>query len=331
MKQIETRITDLLLSPIAGLTGMIVGIAMLLSATGLIPESGLEADGVISGCGTVMASSTLAAILVAVFGGLVSISILSLTNRTFDIMQTTSNLYVGLFALLIASIPGALGMELDGILLLVTMMVCLMIMFTTYGRNLPYRRLFLIFVLLSAGSAMQYAFAFFIPAMLIGCHQMRCLTVKALLAALIGIITPYWILWGFGIITIDQFQPPHIGWPTPDSFSIYTLPQLIGSAGMAAIALTATIINIVKVYAQNARARAFNGILALVTIWTIAAAILDLGHLLTYVGLLAALTATQTTLFCQLNESRRSYILVLLTIALALSVFTWNLIGNSTL
>lgn len=326
MKQIETKITDLLLSPITGLTGLTVGIAMLLSATGLITGSGLEADGVIAGCRTIVASSTLTAILVGLFGGLMAISIMSLTNRTFDIMQTTSNLYVGLFALLAASIPGALGMELDGVLLLVTVMVCLMIMFTTYGRALPYRRIFLVFALLSAGSAMQYSFAFFIPAMLIGCRPMRNLSFKALLAALIGIITPYWILWGFDIISIDQFQPPYVGWPGPDSIALYSLPQLIGVGGMAAIALTATMVNIVKVYAQNARARAYNAILALATIWTIAAALLDLGHLLTYAPLIAALTAIQTTLYCQLNDSRRGYILVLLTIALALTVFTWNLI-----
>lgn len=327
MKPLEIRITSLLLSRATGMLMLLIALAMLLSGTTLLSEVPPTADSAIRGVGTVVASSRLTAILAACFSGMIAISIISLTNRSFSIMQSTSNLYVGLFALLCASIPGALGMAMDGLLVLDTVLLCLMIMYTTYGRLAPTRRIFLVFTLLSAGSALQYAFAAFIPAMLIGCRQMRCLNLRAILAALIGIITPYWILLGFGIISIDSFQPPHIGWPTPESLTQYSLPQIIAALGIMLIAIATTLYNLVRVYGQNAKTRAFNGILAMLTFWTVAVALLDLGHLMTYIPLLAAFTAMHVTLYSHLDAYRRPYIVIIATILLSLTVFTWNLIN----
>lgn len=306
---------------------LLAGVIMLLSGASLVdaPQQA-EADCALRGIGTLAAESKLSAMLLAAVAGLFAISIMSMTNRTFDIMQTTSNLYTGLFAMLAASLPGALGLAMDGVLLLVTILFCLMFMYTTYGRPSSTRRVYLIFTLLSAGAALQYSFAFYIPVMILGCRQMRCYSLRAILASIFGLITPYWILWGFSLITLDQFQPPHIGWPTPASLDLYSAQQIAGAGAMMIFALTATLYNLVKMYGKNARLRAFNGLLASLTLWTILAAIVDIGHLTTYMPLLAALTAINLTLYNQLGQQHRSYILVLLSVMISLSVFTWNLL-----
>lgn len=328
MKQTELQIADFIQSRGTALLMLIVGLAMLLSGSSLLPQSSSTGvDSALQGVGPVIASSYFKAVMAALAGGFFAISVMSLTNRTFAIMQSTSNLYVGLFALLAASMPGALGMGLDGTLLMATVLFCLMFMYTTYGRPSSTRRIYLVFTLLSAGSAIQYAFALYIPLMLIGCRQMRCFSLRSILAMLFGLITPYWIMWGFGLITLDRFTAPQIGWPTLDAVDRYSLPQLLGAAGMMVIAVATTLYNVVRIFGQNARTRAINGLLALTTLWTILTAIVDLGHLTVYMPLLAALTAINLTLYNHLGQQHRSYIAVALAVLLAITTFTWNLLG----
>lgn len=325
MKQIEQQIEAFLQSRATVLLMLIAGVLILLSGIGLQPETaGSAGDSVIKGFGPIAAASKVSAILYALLGGVIAIGIMSLTNRTFDIMQSTSNLYVGLFVLLCASMPGALGMSMEGVILMVTLLFCLMFMYTTYGRPTSTRRIYLVFTLLSFGATFQYAFSFYIPMMLIGCSQMRNFSLRSTLAMIFGLITPFWILGGFGLISLDQFQLPRIGWPTLTNIAEFSAPELLGAGGMILLAIVSTSYNVVRVFGQNAQTRARNGLLALTTLWTIFLIIIDLGHLNVYTPLLAALSAINLTLYTHLARQQRAYILVLLAILLSLTTFAWN-------
>ena len=72
------------------------------------------------------------------------------------------------------------------------------------------RRVFLVFFMLSSAVSVQYAFIIYIPVFLIACAQMRIFTLRTVLASLLGLITPWWILIGGGIVAPSDFHLPEL-------------------------------------------------------------------------------------------------------------------------
>lgn len=323
MKTVEANITTFLSSGFCALLLTLIAMAMLWSGLSMtVPPPVIST--VIGQTPPMASHSAFSAIALATAAIVLASGIMMLTNRIFNILRTSSKLFVGIFALAVAATPGAAGLSAAGITLCVVMLMCLMIMYTTYQRTSSNRRIFLVFAIITACSCADGAFAFYLPVMFIGCAQMRCLSFRGFLAAMIGIVTPLWILWGFSVITIADIMLPQVSLPSVATFASYTLAQHTAIATMLILSFTVTLINVIKVYGFNARTRAFNGILATLTMWTIAFTITDYGHALSYMPLLCALGAMQLTLWFRIAAKNRSYIGVMLTIALLLFVFVCN-------
>ncbi len=326
MKTVEANITTFLSNGFCALLLTLIAMAMLWSGLSLT-EPPAAISTVIGPAPAMSSPSAFSAAALATAAIVVSSGIMMLTNRIFNILRTSSKLFVGIFALAVAATPGAAGLSAAGITLCAVMLLCLMVMYTTYQRTSSNRRIFLVFAIITACSCADGAFAFYLPVMFIGCAQMRCLSFRGFLAAMIGIITPLWILWGFSVISIADIMLPQISLPSAATFASYSLAQHTAIATMLIMSFTVTLLNIIKVYGFNARTRAFNGILATLTMWTIAFTITDYGHALTYMPLLSALSAMQLTLWFRIAAKSRSYIGVLLTIALLIFVFVCNTTG----
>lgn len=297
---------------------------MLWSGNSFAPPETASVNSSVSWMSRPVVNSFGMAALLSSLALLISGGIMALNDRSFNILRSPARMDVGLFVFAACAASGALGFSMTGCILCVTVLLCLMIMYTTYYRVNANRRVFLVFFLLSAGSVLQYSFAAFIPVMLVGCRQMRCLNFRSVLAAIIGIVTPYWILWGFGVMSIDDFMPPRIVWPSLSVFSTFTVPQLISIFTAVITALLAMIYNLVQMLGRNARTRAFNGILASLTFWTVLMTVIDFGHALSFMPLLCAFAAMQLTLFFVTNQNKRSYIAVLLFVVLIVAVCVWN-------
>ena len=326
MKTVEANITTFLSSGFCALLLTLIAMAMLWSGLSLT-EPPAAISTLIGPTAPLASSSSFTAIVFATAVIVVASGIMMLTNRIFNILRTSSKLFVGIFALAVAATPGAAGLSAAGITLCLVMLTSLMIMYTTYQRTSSNRRIFLVFAIITACSCLDGAFAFYLPVMFIGCAQMRCLSFCGFLAAVIGIVTPLWILWGFSVISLADIMLPRISLPSAATFASYSLAQHTAIATMLIMSFTVTLLNVIKVYGFNARTRAFNGILATLTLWTIAFTITDYGHALSYMPLLGALGAMQLTLWFRIAAKSRSYIGVLLTIALLLFVFVCNTIG----
>lgn len=324
MKPTELQITATLQSRITAVVMSLAAFFMLVSGSGMLPAAGVNSGSIALAAVPAAPTSTMA-VVIAGIGLAISAGIISLTNQTFNIVHTQTRLDIGLFLMLACAVPGALGLQATGILLCITTLLCLMIMYTTYQRRGATRRIFLVFTLLSAGSTLDYAFAAFIPAFILGCWQMRCLTFRSFLAILIGLVTPYWILWGLGIISLDELRPPSVALSSIHTFRLFSTAQIVAIAVIVVAAMMSMLYNLIQVLGRNARTRAFNGILAGLTFWTCLATVIDFGHALTYMPLLCALTGLQLTIYFITDAMRRAYIAVLLAVALSLAVFAWNL------
>lgn len=325
MKVAEQRLIAFLRSAPCAVIVCGVALVMLLTGSTVLPPVG-PSSALLKTAPAMVAGSLPVAIGIAASVMLVVVGIMLLTNRTFGIVRSTSKLFVGLFPLAVCATPQGPGLAMNPLLMCLVVMLSMMIMFTIYMRPASTRRVFIVFTMLSAGGCLSYGFIFFLPVMLLVAAQMRCLTTRSLLAALIGVITPLWILLGFGQITFGDFMAPDILWLSPESWGIISAPQLAAMGLLVIGSLTAMIFNVIKVYRFNARSRAFNGVLATLTLWTILFVIFDFGNAIDYLPLLSALGALQVALYFELDRSRRAYILVLLLVAAFISVFLWNLI-----
>lgn len=303
----------------------VVALAMLLTGTTILPPDSAS-SALLRNAPAMVAGSQFVAMGLAAVMILFVIGIMLLTNRTFGIVRSTSKLFVGLFALAVCAVPQGPGLAMNPLLLCLVVMLSMMMMYTVYMRPGSTRRVFLVFTMLSAGGCLSYAYAYFIPVMFVVAAQMRCFTTRSILAALIGVVTPLWILFGFGIIAPADLAAPDVLWISPQSWSLISAPQLAAMGLLAVGSLLAMTFNVIRVYRFNARSRAFNGVLSALTLWTVLFAMFDFGNAIDYMPLMAALGALQIALYFELDRSRRAYILVLMLFLALIAVFLWNLV-----
>lgn len=257
-------------------------------------------------------------------GNAVIVILMLLINRWFNIIRSVSWLFVGVFMVMQASVPSLMAGFGSGTLLCIIVLTALTAIYTVYLDPERTRRVFLAFFLLGSGSFIEYACLAYIPIMLVGCVQMRAFTLRSLMAALAGILTPLWILWGFGIASINDID--FLGIRIDLSmFSQQGFIPIVSSAGVTLLAgLIFGFHNLVKVYSYNARSRAFNGLLAIMSIATGLLCIADIGSLATYLPLLNCCVAFQVGMFFRIKSQNRAYLPVLILIAIYIMLYTWS-------
>lgn len=267
------------------------------------------------------------AIIINVVLMLSTMTLMVLLNRRHNILRAVTYLDVGLVALMLAAVPVALGTLNGGLLVAPVILLCMHRMFEAYGDGHDMRGVFLCFFMLSAGASVEYAFVLFIPALWLMLAQMRIFTLRALLASVMGIVTPWILLFGFGIVSLDDMALPHIR-------SIFSVSQwlerpamITAAAGFTALLLIGSVmLNVLKTIAYNARARAFNGALNLTSAFAILAMVIDFGNLGAYLPLLNVCAAYQLTHYFVNYRYERQYLAVLAIAAIYILSFLWQII-----
>lgn len=248
--------------------------------------------------------------------------LMMLLNKVFNIMRSLTSLYVAFFAVMQLAVPEAITRFTTGSLLGVVVPACMLLLFSCYRNPESTRRIFLIFMLLSACAATQYAFLPYVLAMMIGCGQMGVFTRRTVAAIFMGLVTPWWLLLGFGIIEPADIRMPHI----ENIFSVIDPEDgiyLLATVGLTAlIALACFVLNVFKTIAYNARTRAFNGSLTIMTLTTIVAMCVDYRNLPAYIPMLNFCAAMQAGHYFSTHRADKSIIAIALILAVyaALSI-----------
>lgn len=250
--------------------------------------------------------------------------LMALVNKVFNLLRTVSVAFVGYFMVMQAATPMALTGFDGGELLALTALVCMSLLYSVYQEPQMTQRIFLLFFLIAGGSVVEYGFALYIPVFLLGCYQMRVLVPRTVIAAIVGLLVPVWILWGFGVIDPACIMIP----PMPDPVLIFNRSEAIPQAISVGLTLVAGLYfgsaNVIKVIALNARSRAFNGLLSAIGAFTGLLCILDFTNVAFYVTLLNACTAMQAGLYMKLYATRRAYAPVLAVLACYVATFIWH-------
>lgn len=187
-------------------------------------------------------------------------------------------------------------------------LLCILIfdaLFHAYRQRNATKSMFFVATCLAVGSMIEYAMIPFIVAACIGAAIMGVMRIKEFLAIGLGLVAPYWVVIGLGIINPMSLNIPHpatIFTTTPDARTFL----LLGIASVLALAgAILSLYNGMILYAGNTRVR--RSILTVNTfgVTAFAAMWLDLANISAYLGVFYLWIALQLANFFTLRELQR--------------------------
>lgn len=262
----------------------------------------------------------LSFIAAVVSGGLTMVA-MSMLNTIYNVLRSMTTLFAALFAVMQLATPNITTQFYSGSLLAVAVPACMLLLFSCYKTPAASRRTFLIFFILSALSATQYCYFIYIPAFLAGLGQMRVFNSRCVIAAVMGLLTPWLLYIGYGIVDIDNIHMPKFS----GIFNIIdfddTIFLIVTLAFTAAITLLVYILNVMRTIAYNARARAFNGSFTIIGMLTAIAMCVDYNNIITYIPLLNFSAAMEMAHYFSTHRGNKSFIAIFSIIAVYVALF----------
>lgn len=243
----------------------------------------------------------------------------------FNILRAYSVSHIGLFLVMTASMPTLTGALQGGTLLAPVMIVSMMLLYSCYNNpGTSSRRVFAAFLLTSCGTLVQYGFTVYLPILFVGCAQMRVLNVRNMLAGLIGIATPWWLWWAFDGTPLTS---PQFLFELEGADIIEALPSVAAIGLTLLVGVVTGFFASAKIYSFNARARAFNGLLTVVSLVTALMLFVDFTNFIFYVTLLNALGAIQIAHYDEIYASKRAYLFMLVLPVAYTAIFIWRVVA----
>lgn len=248
---------------------------------------------------------------------------LYLINTTYNVIRSLSLIYASVFITAMMVMPDITKGLDSPLVLALAVLASLLPMFSTYQSPNSTRRIFLTFAIVSAAMALTCQLSAWIALTLVllaAMAQMRILGLRSIMAAFIGLVTPLWIMWGFGQTESLTLMPP-------TSFTLTTWPTWLTPVSATCVGTTILLwlilssANLLRIYNYNARLRAYNGVFTLLGLAMLLLMAIDFGNVPLYMPLMAACLGLQAGHFFTINHGPRSWIGII-----ALSTPYWALI-----
>ncbi len=244
-------------------------------------------------------------------------------TKHFNFVPADNLLYAISLLLMCGATPWTTEKLNPGVLMLLLVLVCLNIIFSLYGRRNCAEGIFLVFSFLSFGSMVQYAFLLLIPVFLLGCVFLRSMRIREVVAMLLGIAAPYWILLATGVVKFSEFHLPALtnlfsGAESP--MDLFRLLLTVAISGL--IFLFALLVNSMRHASAGVMARArwsFIHLLGFSLLWFM---VFDFTNLLVYLPSFFLTVGYECSLWgMRLRVTQRHYLALSLFVAyISLSV-----------
>lgn len=236
-------------------------------------------------------------------------------NKRFMFLGGMSSLYVTLFLLFENMVPRIDAQFCMGTVMALVFIYATTMLFTLYEQPANRANILIIFTLLSAFAAVQISSLFVVPIFILGIIQVRAMNFKSSLAILFGIITPYWILFGTGLVSINRVSFPEIA----PIWQLERIPlYLICSAFVFVTALTAIGFNFFNLVKYRLQTRVYNGFIIILLLWSAIMLVLDSKNATAYIPTLNACSAMQISHMYSVKSSKRRYIPILAVTAICI-------------
>lgn len=251
----------------------------------------------------------------------ITVVVMLLLNKIFNVFRSMTSLFIAFYAMMQLASPDLLTQFYTGTMLAVVVPVCMLLLFSCYRRPEATRRIFLIGFLLSAFTATQYCYAFYIPAFLLGCGQMAVFNRRMVSAALMGIATPWILYLGFGIIASADLRWPQMSILFSEIDLEGALLFAVCLGVTALLLLLSYTLNVVRTIAYNAHARAVNGSFTVVSLVTLVVMCVDYRNIISYVPMLNYCAAIELTHYFSTHRANKSHIVILSILAVYAAIY----------
>lgn len=247
-------------------------------------------------------------------------------NNTYNMLRSASHLAITLFLVMSLSIPNILCQFDTGPVMVVVLLTCMLLMFHTYGNRSATGNVYLVFLILSTCSMTQYCYVVYIPVFILSLGQMRILCMRTVIATLLGLATPWWVVFGLGISTPSNF---HItGYiPVYSSFSEMEILHVFAIIAFTSLLLIAGwMANFMKMISYNSHMRAYMGTLSVMGLVTLFAVCIDYESVSVYAPVLFMVTSFQLChTFSNHQRANKSSIPLIILISIYLLLYLWRL------
>lgn len=263
----------------------------------------------------------------AVVGQVVMAVILVAVNHFYKISRSSSITFSALFLWLQGMLPSLSTQINSGLFVGVVMLAAIALMLGSYNAPRNVRSIYLAFFLMSTASLWQAVMVPLTAGMLVfGLPAMKVFRLKALLAALLGILTPWWILFCVGFPVRPAFE-----WHFSTAiFSVIPRWQLIHLLVAAVLSILAgmalTGVNMLRIISANSRTRSTNGLLVLMAIVTTVLLLVDSDNFPAYLTLINILAAFQIGHFLHIYKGTRlCYGAITVLVVIETAMYMWEL------
>ncbi len=261
----------------------------------------------------------------------VAILLAIIFNKKHSFVKSTETLLPTAMIVLLASNPANTSYLGTPIVMLIVNLVCLDMMMRAYNTENATTTMFAVATYLSLGSMVEYAF---LPLMIVYPFMAiidKILRIKEFVAYIIGIVAPYWVALGLGLISFYDFRVPNFLANPPIADGNYLLMVFISLGTLALVELMMSLNNAMLIYAGNMKVRRFNNMINLLGFSCILFMVADFDNFGAYASTFCFAGAVQISNFFAMRRIPQSPIwfwgLLSLFIALFLFMLTECLIA----
>lgn len=232
-------------------------------------------------------------------------------NRRYNFIKSTNPVLPAIFLILIASDPWITSYLSASNLVCALVVMSLSILFGCYRVRNASQEMFVIGTFISVGSMCQYGLLPFLIPLVLSAVIMKAFRFREFVAMGMGLIAPYWVGLGMGIIPLSALKMPEISNlfdGLADSGDLLVL--IISVATAVFMGLLLGLNNAVKLYAGNSRINAMNLAINLTGLTAAVASIVDFSNMTTYLSTIYFAVAVQFANLCALWTLKREWIAV---------------------
>ena len=234
-----------------------------------------------------------------------SVAIMASANKKYNFIPEAEPVMSMSLALLLACNSLTTATLSASTLMLFANVLCLFIILSTYEEMNATREFFIIGTLPAIGAMFQCAFVMMIPVYIGGGLLMKSFRLRELIAFIFGLVTPYWIALGLGMVSPDAFRMPEI----LTVFHSVKVGErltftLVTACTMGGIGLICALYNAVRLFNRNSRLRCMHSTFNLMGAMALLGLIFDFNNFPAYFGTIALWFAIEVAALFNLYNIR---------------------------
>ncbi|MFI3239914.1 MAG: hypothetical protein R3Y22_04920 [Bacteroidales bacterium] len=250
--------------------------------------------------------------------------VITVCNNQFQFIRSFTSLLATIFVILATCNTHISNTLIDGNILALVTIISVSLLYFTFQYGNPVI-LFSIFTLIITCSFFNYAYLTLLPIFILGAMQMKAINTKTVLAIVLGIIIPFWIIYGLHIFSPSDIKSINMV-SIARAVVIADSPIFIYNLTTAVITFFLLIKNMITIYNFPPQERAYNGVLTLLTLWSIVMPMIDYYNSNSYMPTLYLCCAVQGAHAYTSSRDRYKYLWVITLILAYLSLYIWQLL-----